>query len=172
MAMSVQPNEQSLWDCVLEMTKAAQEKNSDPIVWAVQLTSTLNSAGVPLPSTHLAYVLISHICWDNHVPIAWKFLEKALHVGIVPPCLVLALLSSRFTYNFFFLIKCIYIFFSCLNWIAFSFFWNLFIHLDYLLSCYLFYEFLAKLFYFLLFCWLHCMWDIPVNRNNKKKKKK
>lgn len=74
--------------------------------------------------------------------------------------------------TFFFLIKCIYIFFSCLNWIAFSFFWNLFIHLDYLLSCYLFYEFLAKLFYFLLFCWLHCMWDIPVNRNNKKKKKK
>ncbi|XP_031279902.1 mediator of RNA polymerase II transcription subunit 33B [Pistacia vera] len=95
MAVSVQPNEHTLWDTVLEMTKAAQEKNSDPLVWAVQLTATLNSAGVSLPSTNLAYLLVSHICWDNHVPIAWKFLEKALTVRVVPPFLVLALLSSR-----------------------------------------------------------------------------
>lgn len=124
MAVYGQPNEHSLWDTVLEMTKAAQERNIDPLVWAVQLTSTLNSAGVSLPSTHLAYLLVSHICWDNHVPIAWKFLEKALTVRVVPPFLVLALLSSRFTNHI------------CIYYVCIDYFWNLFIHFDYLLICY------------------------------------
>ncbi|KAJ4727526.1 Mediator of RNA polymerase II transcription subunit 33A like [Melia azedarach] len=101
MPASLQPDQQSnsslssLWDAVLELTKKAQEKNSDPLVWAIQLTSTLNSSGVALPSVDLAYLLVSYICWDNHVPITWKFLEKALTVKIVPPFLLLALLSTR-----------------------------------------------------------------------------
>ncbi|XP_022771073.1 mediator of RNA polymerase II transcription subunit 33A-like isoform X2 [Durio zibethinus] len=84
-----------VWETVLEQTKSAQDKNSDPLLWAVQLSSSLNSAGVSLPSIDLAHLLVSHICWDNHVPIAWKFLEKALTVKFVPAMLVLALLSTR-----------------------------------------------------------------------------
>ncbi|KAA8548575.1 hypothetical protein F0562_000158 [Nyssa sinensis] len=92
MALSVQS---SLWESVLELTKVAQDKGSDPLLWAIQLSSNLNSAGVSLPSPELANLLVSHICWANNVPMAWKFLEKALMVKIVPPMLVLALLSTR-----------------------------------------------------------------------------
>ncbi|XP_075641479.1 mediator of RNA polymerase II transcription subunit 33B [Castanea sativa] len=98
--MSVQANEatrqrQRLWDGVLELTKSAQEKNSDPLLWAVQLSTSLSSAGVVLPSVELAHLLVSHICFANHVPVTWKFLEKALTVKIAPPMLVLSLLSTR-----------------------------------------------------------------------------
>ncbi|PPR84727.1 hypothetical protein GOBAR_AA35994 [Gossypium barbadense] len=95
MTVSIQAKGTTVWDWVLECTKSAREKNSDPLLWAVQLGSSLNSAGVSLPSIDLAHLLVSYICWDNHVPIAWKFLEKALTVKFVPPMLVLALLSSR-----------------------------------------------------------------------------
>lgn len=87
--------QQSLWESVLELTKGAQAKGTDPLLWAIQLSSMLNSAGVVLPSTELAHLLVSHICWANNVPITWKFLEKALAVKIAPRILVLALLSSR-----------------------------------------------------------------------------
>ncbi|XP_076928952.1 mediator of RNA polymerase II transcription subunit 33A-like [Bidens hawaiensis] len=86
-----------LWDNVLELTKKSQDKGSDPLIWAVHLSSQLNSAGVSLPSPELANLLVSHICWDNNNPISWKFLEKALISNIVPPLLVLALLSTRVT---------------------------------------------------------------------------
>ncbi|GMY16614.1 mediator of RNA polymerase II transcription subunit 33B-like isoform X1 [Fagus crenata] len=100
MAMSVQASDgtrqrQRLWDGVLELTKAAQERNIDALTWAVQLSANLSAAGVSLPSVELAHVLVSHICFDNHVPLTWKFLEKALTVKIAPPMLVLALLSTR-----------------------------------------------------------------------------
>ncbi|XP_048336798.2 mediator of RNA polymerase II transcription subunit 33B isoform X1 [Ziziphus jujuba] len=95
MAVSVQKQTSHLWDTVLELTKSAQDRNSDPLIWAIQLSSSLNSAGVSLPSVELAHLLVSHICWANHVPITWKFLEKALAIKIVPPMLVLALLSVR-----------------------------------------------------------------------------
>ncbi|KAI3775212.1 hypothetical protein L1987_49781 [Smallanthus sonchifolius] len=84
-----------LWDSVLELTKKSQDKGSDPMIWAIHLSSQLNSAGVSLPSPDLANLLVSHICWDNNNPISWKFLEKALIFNIVPPLLVLALLSTR-----------------------------------------------------------------------------
>ncbi|KAG8389380.1 hypothetical protein BUALT_Bualt02G0223200 [Buddleja alternifolia] len=87
--------EQRLWDGVLEMTKAAQERGTDPLIWAMQLSSSLAAAGVSLPSVELAEVLVSSICWSNNVPIAWKFLERALTIRVVPPMLVLALLSTR-----------------------------------------------------------------------------
>ena len=95
MAVTV-PASTSLWDGVLEMTKSAQSKGADPLMWAVELSSSLLSAGVSMPSTKVAELLVSHICWSNNVPIAWKFLEKALSIRIVPPMLVLALLSNRF----------------------------------------------------------------------------
>ncbi|XP_023738401.1 mediator of RNA polymerase II transcription subunit 33A [Lactuca sativa] len=94
MAVTV-PASTSLWDGVLEMTKSAQSKGADPLMWAVELSSSLLSAGVSMPSTKVAELLVSHICWSNNVPIAWKFLEKALSIRIVPPMLVLALLSNR-----------------------------------------------------------------------------
>ncbi|XVF72468.1 hypothetical protein PTKIN_Ptkin12aG0123500 [Pterospermum kingtungense] len=94
MAVSVQATS-PVWESVLEHTKSAQDKNCDPLFWAVQLSSCLNSAGVSLPSIDLAHLLVSHICWDNHVPITWKFLEKAITANFIPPMLVLALLSTR-----------------------------------------------------------------------------
>ncbi|KAL3812720.1 hypothetical protein ACJIZ3_013988 [Penstemon smallii] len=84
-----------IWDSVLELTKVAQEKGTDPLLWAIQLSSKLNTFGVSLPSIELANLLVSHICWENNVPIAWKFLEKAMALKIVPPFLVLGLLSTR-----------------------------------------------------------------------------
>ncbi|XAR57183.1 hypothetical protein NMG60_11025236 [Bertholletia excelsa] len=93
--MAVVSVQSSLWDSVLELTKAAQEKGSNPLLWAIQLSSSLSSKGVSLPSPELANLIVSHICWANNVPIAWKFLEKALAFKIVPPLLVLALLSNR-----------------------------------------------------------------------------
>ncbi|KAJ6390289.1 hypothetical protein OIU77_024498 [Salix suchowensis] len=89
----------TVWDSVLELTKSAQVKNCDPQLWAIQLSSNLNSAGVDLPSVELAHLLVSHICFDNHLPITWKFLEKALSFNLVPPLLVLALLSTRVVPN-------------------------------------------------------------------------
>ncbi|KAJ4837533.1 Mediator of RNA polymerase II transcription subunit 33A [Turnera subulata] len=94
MAISMQSSS-SLWDGVLETTKVAQEKGSDPLLWALQVSSNLSFSGVCLPSVELADVLVSYICWENNVPILWKFLEKALALKIVPPLLVLALLSDR-----------------------------------------------------------------------------
>jgi hypothetical protein len=85
----------TVWDSVLELTKSAQVKHCDPQLWAIQLSSNLNSAGVDLPSMELAHLLVSHICFDNHMPITWKFLDKALSFNLVPPLLVLALLSTR-----------------------------------------------------------------------------
>ncbi|KAJ8434148.1 hypothetical protein Cgig2_000868 [Carnegiea gigantea] len=87
--------EKNIWDSVLEQTKAAQEKGSDPFLWAIQLSSNLSAAGVNLPSSELAHSLVSYICWDNNVPAAWKFLEQALVINMVPPLLVIALLSTR-----------------------------------------------------------------------------
>ncbi|XP_055813312.1 mediator of RNA polymerase II transcription subunit 33A-like [Solanum dulcamara] len=94
MAM-VAGQQSTLWDGVIELTKLAQLRGSDPLMWAMQLSSTLNSAGISMPSTDVANLLVSHICWGNNVPIAWKFLDKALALRIVPPMFVLALLSNR-----------------------------------------------------------------------------
>ena len=85
----------SPWEGLMELTKSAQDRNMDPLMWAMQLSSTLTSAGLSVPSPDLANFLVSHICWANNVPAAWKFLEKALTLRIVPPMLVLALLSTR-----------------------------------------------------------------------------
>lgn len=93
-------NERRMMEGVVEMTKVAQQKGSDPLLWALQMYSNLNSAGESLPSVELAEFLVSYICWDNNVPILWKFLEKALTLQIVPPTLLLALLSVRFSFPF------------------------------------------------------------------------
>lgn len=90
------------WDGVMKLTKSAQERNMDPLMWAMQMSSSLTSAGLCTPSPELANLLVSHICWANNVPIAWKFLEKALTLHIVPPMLVLALLSIRLLFVVFF----------------------------------------------------------------------
>ncbi|KAK1295333.1 Mediator of RNA polymerase II transcription subunit 33A [Acorus calamus] len=84
-----------LWDRVMEYTKAAGEKGIDPLAWAIQVSSDLCSAGVAIPSTDLAVAMVSHLCWGNNVPAAWKYLEKAISAKMAPPMLVLALLSSR-----------------------------------------------------------------------------
>lgn len=88
------------WNGVLELTKASQEQGCDPLLWAIKVSSKLSSLGVSLPSSELANLLVSHICWDNNVPIAWKFLEKAMAHKIVPSLLVLGLLSTRFLSSF------------------------------------------------------------------------
>ncbi|KAL8530710.1 hypothetical protein ACS0TY_007664 [Phlomoides rotata] len=93
--MAAEPVKQRLWDGVLEQTKVAQERGTDSLMWSMQLSSSLTAAGVSIPSVEVAELLVSHICWSNNTPIAWKFLEKALTIRIVPPMLVLALLSIR-----------------------------------------------------------------------------
>ena len=112
MAVSVQS---STWDSVIDITEVAQRKGMDPLLWALHLSSSLSSAGVALPSVELADVLVSYICWDNNVPILWKFLEKALMLNIVPPMLLLAQLSTRFV--------CFCALFCCLFKMVF-FFWG------------------------------------------------
>ncbi|CAH8320696.1 unnamed protein product [Eruca vesicaria subsp. sativa] len=87
--------QQSLWESVTSVIRSAQEKNVDPLHWALELRLTLSAAGVSLPSPDLAHLLVSHIFWENHTPLSWKLLEKAITVTIVPPLLVLALLSHR-----------------------------------------------------------------------------
>ncbi|KAL3644849.1 hypothetical protein CASFOL_010029 [Castilleja foliolosa] len=86
---------QRVWNGVLELTMAAQERGTDPLIWATQLSSSLTAAGVSMPSVEVAELLVSHICWSNNIPITWKFLEKALILRIVPPLFVIALLSTR-----------------------------------------------------------------------------
>ncbi|CAH2057596.1 unnamed protein product [Thlaspi arvense] len=88
-------SQQSLWDSVSSLIRSAQDKNVDPLHWALELRSTLSSAGIFLPSPDLAHFLVSHIFWENHTPFSWKLLEKSIAVDIVPPLLVLALLSHR-----------------------------------------------------------------------------
>ncbi|KAI3668203.1 hypothetical protein L6452_43280 [Arctium lappa] len=88
------PTTTGVWDGVMEMTKSAQIKGTDPLIWAVQVSSSLSCAGISMPSTEVAELLVYHICWSNNVPIAWKFLEKAMVLRIVPPMLVIALLSN------------------------------------------------------------------------------
>lgn len=104
--------QRSVWDSVIDLTKEAQEKGSDPLLWAMQLSSYLNSAGVSvsLPSVELADVLVSYICWDNNVPILWKFLDQALALNIVPPMLVFALLSTRSTVLLFLVLISIFLY--------------------------------------------------------------
>ncbi|KAM1602221.1 hypothetical protein ACFX1Z_028956 [Malus domestica] len=82
---------------MVELTKGAQQKGSDHMLWVMQLSSNLNSMGVSLPSVELANMLVSHICWENNVPITLKFLEKALILKIVPPhaCSYLAFTKSH-----------------------------------------------------------------------------
>ena len=114
MAVSVQS---STWHSVIDITEVAQRKGMDPLLWALHLSSSLSSAGVALPSVELADVLVSYICWDNNVPILWKFLEKALMLNIVPPMLLLAQLSTRFV--------CFCVLFCCLfKMVVFFFFFG------------------------------------------------
>ncbi|KAL5701678.1 hypothetical protein ACHQM5_026990 [Ranunculus cassubicifolius] len=84
-----------IYDELLNFTKTAQIKGIEPLQWAIQISSNLNSAGISLPCVEFAHLLVSHICWENNVPITWKYLEKALTGNLVPPMLILALLSSR-----------------------------------------------------------------------------
>ncbi|MED6181148.1 hypothetical protein PIB30_016904 [Stylosanthes scabra] len=97
MAVPAQTNaadQPSLWDAVLRHTDLAQERNSDPNLWATELAAMLRSSSVILPSVELAHHLVSHFFWKNHGPTAWKFLERAISLNIVPPSLLLALLSA------------------------------------------------------------------------------
>ncbi|KAL1219307.1 Mediator of RNA polymerase II transcription subunit 33A [Cardamine amara subsp. amara] len=85
----------TVWDRVIELTKMCQENSIDPRLWASQLSANLRFFAVELPSSELAEVLVSYICWDNNVPILWKFLERAISLKLVSPLLVLALLADR-----------------------------------------------------------------------------
>ncbi|XP_010921944.1 mediator of RNA polymerase II transcription subunit 33A isoform X1 [Elaeis guineensis] len=83
------------WDGVAELTKAAQEKGCDPTVWVAHVSSALAAAGAPRPSPELSHLLVSHLCWANNVPLAWKYVERALAANLASPMLLLALLSTR-----------------------------------------------------------------------------
>lgn len=99
MEVNTQQQQQFTWTGVIELTKMAQHRSTDPLTWAVQLSSTLSSAGESLPSIEAAKLIVDYICWENNIPITWKFLEMALTMKILPPMLVLALLSVRSSSN-------------------------------------------------------------------------
>lgn len=94
------PGRRTVWDGVIELTKKAEANCVDARLWASQLSASLISV-VEFPSTELAEVLVSYICWDNNVPILWKFLERAMALKLVSPLVVLALLADRFFFFFF-----------------------------------------------------------------------
>ncbi|KAG2317318.1 hypothetical protein Bca52824_020440 [Brassica carinata] len=94
----VVPGRRTVWDGVVELTKTAQEQCVDARLWASRLSSNLKPF-VEFPSTELAEVLVSYICWDNNVPILWKFLERAMALNLVSPLLVLSLLALRVVPN-------------------------------------------------------------------------
>ncbi|KNA04417.1 hypothetical protein SOVF_199670 isoform A [Spinacia oleracea] len=93
--MAIATEKNTVWETVVALTKVAQQKGTDPFLWAIQISSNLSCAGVSLPSIELSHTMVSYILWDNNVPSAWKFLERALMLNMVPPLLVLALLSTR-----------------------------------------------------------------------------
>ncbi|EOA32401.1 hypothetical protein CARUB_v10015673mg [Capsella rubella] len=93
------PGRRTVWDGVIQLTKMSQENCIDPRLWASQLSSNLNFFAVEFPSTELAEVIVSYICWDNNVPILWKFLERAMALNLVSPLVVLSLLSHRVVPN-------------------------------------------------------------------------
>ncbi|XP_061341383.1 mediator of RNA polymerase II transcription subunit 33A-like [Gastrolobium bilobum] len=89
-------DEQSLWDDLVRQTKEALETNTDPNLLALELTTKLHSSpGVTLPSVELAHRFVAHFFWDNHSPAAWKFLHTASSLNLIPPLLLIALLSTR-----------------------------------------------------------------------------
>ncbi|VVA98558.1 unnamed protein product [Arabis nemorensis] len=94
----VVPGRRTVWDSVIELTKMAEENSFDARLWASHLSANLKSV-VDFPSTELAEVLVSYICWDYNVPILWKFLERAMALKLVSPLVVLALLSHRVVPN-------------------------------------------------------------------------
>ncbi|XP_024015207.1 mediator of RNA polymerase II transcription subunit 33A isoform X1 [Eutrema salsugineum] len=94
----VVPGRRTVWDGVIELTKMSQEQSVDARHWASHLSASLKSV-VDFPSTELAEVLVSYICWDNNVPVLWKFLERAMALKLVSPLVVLALLADRVVPN-------------------------------------------------------------------------
>ncbi|CAH2052914.1 unnamed protein product [Thlaspi arvense] len=94
----VVPGRRTVWDGVIELTKMAQEQCVDARLWASHLSANLKPV-IEFPSTELAEVLVSYICWDNNVPVLWKFLERAMALKLVSPLVVLALLSDRVVPN-------------------------------------------------------------------------
>ncbi|KAJ4887219.1 Mediator of RNA polymerase II transcription subunit 33A [Raphanus sativus] len=92
------PGRSTVWDGVIELTKKAQEQCVDPHLWASRLSANLKPF-VEFPSTELAEVLVSYICWDNNLPILWKFLHRAIALNLVSPLLVLSLLALRVVPN-------------------------------------------------------------------------
>ncbi|KAK7336724.1 hypothetical protein VNO77_17270 [Canavalia gladiata] len=94
-AQTSEVDEPSPWDEVLRQTKVALESNTDPNLWAFEVTSTLHSFSISLPSVELAHRLVTLFFWDNHSPAAWKFLHTAISLDILPPFLLIALLSIR-----------------------------------------------------------------------------
>ncbi|CAF1965787.1 mediator of RNA polymerase II transcription subunit 33A isoform X1 [Brassica napus] len=94
----VVPGRRTVWDGVIELTKMAQEQCVDARLWASHLSATLKPF-VEFPSTELAEVLVSYICWDNNLPLLWKFLERAMSLNLVSPLVVLALLAHRVVPN-------------------------------------------------------------------------
>lgn len=94
MAVPAQTSEADAWDAVLRQTKLAVESNTDPYAWAFDIRSTLHSSAIAIPSTELAHRLVSHFFWDNYSAAAWKLLHTSLSLDIIPPSLLLALLSA------------------------------------------------------------------------------
>lgn len=80
---------------VKELTLLCQEQRDPPLLWAVEVNKCLQGAGVMMPCLELGQLLISLLCWRNNEPMLWKYIEQAMASRLVPPVLILALLTSR-----------------------------------------------------------------------------
>ncbi|KAJ8565893.1 hypothetical protein K7X08_008469 [Anisodus acutangulus] len=85
--------------CLLYRQKIHQIVHEAVEIETEFVCDALPSALIGMNAELMTNFLVSHICWDNNLPIVWKFLEKALVLKIVSPIIVLPLLSSRVIQN-------------------------------------------------------------------------
>ncbi|CAJ1906114.1 unnamed protein product [Sphenostylis stenocarpa] len=95
MEVPAQTSEVDAWDEVLRQTMLALEANADPYAWAFDVSLTLRSSAIAIPSIELAHRLVSLFFWDNHSAAAWKLLRTALSLDMIPGSLLIALLSAK-----------------------------------------------------------------------------
>lgn len=85
---------------VMETLKGCQERKEPPLIWALQVSKCVGTAGLELPSPELGEVLVSNLCFASASnPSLWKFLEQALSSRLCSSLHVLSLLSSRFFFS-------------------------------------------------------------------------
>lgn len=80
---------------VMAAVKAAEERGDPPLLRAVEAARCFQECGLGIPSTELARVLVSNLCFANNNPSLWKLLDQAMASRVVSPIHTIALLMPR-----------------------------------------------------------------------------